>query len=134
LLLEPVDRVLTGPQIPRFGVRSDSKPKEFVSALNDLEWLPEIVPGYGEQHPFKIRDCVGLRNGRHSPGCWLRNTTAVRQLLARAWRHNGFVYRAHREFSQLPKTSSEAVIPPRTFGSNLKKAEEARGFLLCPLG
>jgi hypothetical protein len=54
LLLKSVDRPLTGPQTSQFGARSDSKPKEFVSALNDLEWLPEIVPGYGEQHPFKI--------------------------------------------------------------------------------
>ena len=54
LLLKPVDRVLTGPQKSQFGARSDSKAKKFVSALNDLEWLPEIVSGYGEQHSFKI--------------------------------------------------------------------------------
>jgi hypothetical protein len=50
LLLEPVDRVLTGPQTSEFGARSDSKPKEFMSALDDLEWLPEIGSGDGEQH------------------------------------------------------------------------------------
>jgi len=54
LLLKPVDRILTGPQISQLGARSDTKPEEFVSALNDLEWLPEIVSGYGEQHSFKI--------------------------------------------------------------------------------
>jgi hypothetical protein len=67
LLLEPVDRVLTGSQISKFGARSDSNPEEFVSALNDLEWLPEIVPGYGEQHCLEIRDSVRSRGSRHAP-------------------------------------------------------------------
>ena len=31
-----------------------------MSALNDLEWLPEIVPGYDEQHPLEIRAFFGL--------------------------------------------------------------------------
>jgi hypothetical protein len=67
LLLEPVDRVLTGSQISKFGARSDSNPEEFVSALNDLEWLPEIVPGYGEQHCLEIRDFFRSRGGCHAP-------------------------------------------------------------------
>jgi hypothetical protein len=53
LLLEPIDRILTGPERSQFGARANSKPKKFVSALNDLEWLAEIVPGYSEQPPSK---------------------------------------------------------------------------------
>jgi hypothetical protein len=67
LLLKSVDRALTGPHTSQFGARSDSKPKEFVSALNELEWLPEIVPGYGEQHPLEIRDFFRSRGGCHAP-------------------------------------------------------------------
>jgi hypothetical protein len=67
LLPEPVDRALTGPQRSQFGARSDSKPKEFVSALNDLEWLPEIVPGYGKQHCLEIRNFFRSRGGCHAP-------------------------------------------------------------------
>jgi len=67
LLLKPVDRALAGPQTSQFGARSDSKSKEFVSALNDLKWLPEIVPGYGEQHPLEIRDFFRSRDGCHAP-------------------------------------------------------------------
>jgi hypothetical protein len=69
LLPKPVDRALTGPQTSQFGARSDSKPKEFVSALNDLEWLPEIVPSYGEQHPLEIRDLFRSCGGCHAPTC-----------------------------------------------------------------
>jgi hypothetical protein len=54
LILEPVDRVLTGPQTSQFGARSDSEPKEFVSALDDLERLPKIVTGYGEQYRLEV--------------------------------------------------------------------------------
>jgi len=68
-LPKPIDRVLTGPQTSQFGARSDSKPKEFVSALNGLEWLPEVVPGYGEQHPLVIRNLFRSRGGCHAPTC-----------------------------------------------------------------
>jgi hypothetical protein len=67
LLLKPVDGVLTGPQTSEFGARSDPKRKEFVSALDDLEWLPEIVSGYGEQHRLEVRDSVRPSRGRHVP-------------------------------------------------------------------
>jgi hypothetical protein len=67
LLPEPVDRALTGPQRSQFGARSDSKPKEFVSALNNLEWLPEIVPGYGKQHCLEIRNFFRSRGGCDAP-------------------------------------------------------------------
>jgi hypothetical protein len=67
LLPEPVDRALTGPPRSQFGARSDSKPKEFVSALNNLEWLPEIVPGYGKQHCLEIRNFFRSRGGCDAP-------------------------------------------------------------------
>jgi hypothetical protein len=67
LLLKPVDRVLTGSQMSKFGARSDFKPEEFVSALDDLEWLPEIVPGYGEQHFLEVRDPVRPGSSRQAP-------------------------------------------------------------------
>jgi hypothetical protein len=67
LLLEPVDRILTGSQRSQFGARSNSKPKKFVSALHDLQWLAEIVPGYGEQHSLEIRNLFRSRGGCHFP-------------------------------------------------------------------
>jgi hypothetical protein len=82
LLLEPVDGVLTGPQISKFGARSDSKPKELVSALNDLEWLPEIVPGYGEQRCLEIRDFARSRGGCHAPSYRSRSCGNAEILLA----------------------------------------------------
>jgi hypothetical protein len=77
---------LTGPQTSQFGARSDSKPKEFVSALNDLEWLPEIVPGYGEQHRLEVRDSVGPGSGRHVPGYRSRRAGGRPEILAAFFR------------------------------------------------
>jgi hypothetical protein len=67
LVPKPIDRALAGSQTSQFGARSDSKPKEFVSALNDLEWLSEVVPGYGQQHPLEIRDFFRSRGACHPP-------------------------------------------------------------------
>jgi hypothetical protein len=86
LLLEPVDRILTGPQISQLGVRSDPKAEKFVSALNNLEWLAKIVTRYGKQQCLEIRDFVRSRGRRHTPRyrsrgtCWAGILVAFRRL------------------------------------------------------
>jgi hypothetical protein len=82
LLLKPVDRILTGPQISQLGARSDTKPEEFVSALNDLEWLAKIVTRYGKQHSLEIRDFVRSRGRRHAPSYRSRGTGYAGALVA----------------------------------------------------
>jgi hypothetical protein len=48
LLLETVNRDLTGAQPSQFGARPDSMAKQFVSALHNLQRLAKIVTGYGK--------------------------------------------------------------------------------------
>jgi hypothetical protein len=48
LFLKSVDSVLTGPQQAQFGIGPKSKAKKLVSALKDLQWLPEVVPRDGK--------------------------------------------------------------------------------------
>jgi hypothetical protein len=86
LILKSIDRVLTGPQTSQFGARSDSKPKEFVSALNGLEWLPEVVPGYGEQHRLEVRDSVRPGSGRHVPRYRSRCASGCLEILVAFYR------------------------------------------------
>jgi hypothetical protein len=95
LLLKPVDGVLTGPQTSQFGARSDSKCKEFVSALNDLEWLPEIVPGYGEQHRLEVRDSVRPSSGRHIPRYRSRRASGCPETLVAFFRPDMVAHVAH---------------------------------------
>jgi hypothetical protein len=48
LLLETVNRDLTGAQPSQFGAGPDSMAKQFVSALHNLQRLAKIVTGYGK--------------------------------------------------------------------------------------
>jgi hypothetical protein len=95
LLLKSVDRILTGPQIAQLGTRSDPKPQEFVSALNRLEWLAEIVPRHGKQHCLEIRDPVRLGSGRHAPSCRSRGDAGCAKILVAFRRLNMIPHLAH---------------------------------------
>jgi hypothetical protein len=48
LLLKPVDSALTGPQQAQLGIGPNSKAKKLVSALKDLQRLPQIVARDGK--------------------------------------------------------------------------------------
>jgi len=68
LLLEPVNRDLTGMQTSQFGTRSDSKAKQFVSTLDDLEWLAKVVAGHGEQQCLEVCNPMLSSSSGHPPG------------------------------------------------------------------
>jgi hypothetical protein len=67
LLLEPVNRGLTGTQPSQFGARPDSMAKQFVSALDDLQWLAKIVASYGKLHRLEVRNPARSGSAGHAP-------------------------------------------------------------------
>jgi hypothetical protein len=67
LLLEPVNRALTGTQTSQFGTRPDSMTKQFMSALDDLQWLAKIVASYGEQQRLELRNPARSGTAGHAP-------------------------------------------------------------------
>ncbi len=98
---KPVDRILIGPQISQLGTRSDPKPKELVSTLNDLEWLAEIVPRYGKQHCLEIRDPVRLGSGCHAPSCRSRGYASCAKTLVAFRRRDMVHHLAHMRSLQM---------------------------------
>jgi hypothetical protein len=95
LLLKPVDRIQTGPQISQLGTRSDPKPKELASTLDDLEWLAQIVPGYGKQHCLEIGDPMRLGRVRHAPSCRSRGDACCAKTLVGCRRLDMVPHLAH---------------------------------------
>jgi hypothetical protein len=68
LLLKPVDSALTGLQQAQLEIGPNSKARKLVSALKDLQRLPQIEARDDKQQGFEIGIFLHPRSGSHAPG------------------------------------------------------------------
>jgi hypothetical protein len=55
-------------QLAELGFRPNADTDKFVTALDDLEWLPEIVTRDGEEQRLEVRKFLWLRGNSHVAG------------------------------------------------------------------
>jgi hypothetical protein len=67
LLLETAHCALSAEQQTQLGIGPDTEAKKLVGALNDLQWLPKIVPCDGKQHGVELGTCSRPRKSGQPP-------------------------------------------------------------------
>src|SRR5260221_10514562 len=69
--IEVVDCMLAPLQQTLFGFGPDADAEKIVGALNDLQWLSQIMTGHGEEHSLKVGGPLWVWPACRSQGCWL---------------------------------------------------------------